>query len=461
MIMKDIYALLMTFEMETFAKDVSMSIEIRIAREGEVPVVTMTGRLDGFGAQQLDESLREIVPDDTRSVILNLAGVDYLSSAGIRVFLRLKKRLKQRGGSLALANVREFPRNVLEMAGFLNVLELYPSVKDAEIAYRNRKGDEDLLPATISKAYIVHDISYSIESRSSRHASLIVTGDLRKVLDATLTHDDIRSIGFADADYSLGLGALGKNIDDAMPLLGEMITLHGSMVYVPTDGHYTPDFFTPVKETGGVRIFTGFNIALSGQFHEILTFETGHEGGITFTELYSAIFSIAKGRREDFKGIISLVVYGIAEGVVSSEIKLSPVASRRPVNQKSIMDPENYHEWNDTNTEPRYRGDTLISFGIGIDFSNDLSVYNEEQIHAISYIHPLDKGDATMYLHNHGVIFRDIPYDPLSELSHRIKTTTQNGEFVDMRHLMDSTRVRKAKAGISYISSIATRDQTK
>jgi hypothetical protein len=229
-------------------------------------------------------------------------------------------------------------------------------------------------------------------------------------------------------------------------------------VYVPTDGHYTPDFFTPVKETGGVKIFTGFNIALSGPFHEILTFETGQEGGVTLTELYSSIFSSAKGRREDFKGIVSLVLYGIAEGVVSSEIKHSPVASRRPENQRSIMDPENYNEWNDTNTEPRYRGDTLVSFGIGIDFSADLTAFDKDQVHAVSYVHPSNKGDVSMYLHNHGVIFRDVPYDPRSEISSHVKTTAQNGEFVDMRHLMDATRVRKAKAGITYISSIITRD---
>lgn len=435
-----------------------MSVEIRIAKEGEVPVVTLTGRLDGFGAQQLDESLKEIVPDDTRSVILNLAGVVYLSSAGIRVFLTLKKRLKQRGGTLVLANVQEFPRSVLEMAGFLSVFELYPSVKEAEVACRPRPAKNDLLPEGHPKTFTAHDVVYSIESRPAPPASLIVTGDLRKVLGSSLTPEDIRTIGFSEADYSLGLGALGKNTSDAMPMLGEMITLHGSMVYVPTDGHRTPDFFTPVKDTGEVKIFSGFNIALSGQFHEVVTFETGHEGGITLAELYSSVFSFAKGRRKDFKGIISLVLYGIAEGVISSEIKFSPVADRMPPNKRSIMDPENYDEWNDTNIDPRYRGDTLISFGFGIDFSADLSAFDPDLIHAISYIHPSDNAGASAYLHNHGVIFRDVPFDIRSEVSHQVRATTKNGDFVDMRHLMDSTRVRKAKAGISYISSIRTRD---
>ena len=119
-----------------------MSIEIRLANEDEVPIVTLTGRLDGFGAQQLETGLKEIVRDDTRSVIFNLAGVDYLSSAGIRVLLGLKKRLKLRDGTLALINVREFPKSVLEMAGFLTVLDIYPTLQEAQVACRVKPSEE-------------------------------------------------------------------------------------------------------------------------------------------------------------------------------------------------------------------------------------------------------------------------------------------------------------------------------
>jgi hypothetical protein len=63
-----------------------------------------------------------------------------------------------------------------------------------------------------------------------------------------------------------------------------------------------------------------------------------------------------------------------------------------------------------------------------------------------------------MYLHNHGVIFRNTPYDPKFELSRQVKTIAEDGEFVDMRHLMDETQLRKAKIGVSYISSIERRE---
>ena len=76
-------------------------------------------------------------------------------------------------------------------------------------------------------------------------------GDLNKVIFARIAEADIREKKFSEVMYSLGLGALGADKKDAMPLLGEMITLHGSMVWLPTDGNNTPDFLTPLDAGGG------------------------------------------------------------------------------------------------------------------------------------------------------------------------------------------------------------------
>ena len=59
-----------------------------------------------------------------------------------------------------------------------------------------------------------------------------------------------------------------------------------------------------------------------------------------------------------------------------------------------------------------------------------------------------------MYLHNHGVVFRNVPYEPTLDLNTQVKKIVTDGEFADMRHLLDSTRLRKAKIGVSYIQDI-------
>lgn len=429
-------------------------VDIQAERTDGGIILAVSGRLDGFGAQQLQEAIEQGVRDDDRFVIIDMAAVPYLSSAGIRIFLAGKKRLKDRNGTLALCNVQEFPRNVLDMAGFLRVIDLYPSRSDALSACSRSPERLSLLRELAHPSVVRNGVRFTFEPGSSGPAALNVTGSLEKVLLASLTEKDIRSLRFSDCNYSLGLGSLGRNIAEAMPLLGEMITLHGSMVWVPTDGNMTPDFFTPVKDTGEVRIFTGFNIALQGIFHEIISIECERPEGLRLSDLYQDLFTLARERNRRYTGVIALVMWAIPRGVISSEIRHAPIRDYAPANHGSIMDPENFAEWNATNTDPRYEGDTMVSFGIGIDLTHDLSSFAGQHLDALYYIHPANRGSQKMFLHNHGVVFRNIPWDPALDLDRQVKKIVSEGEFVDMRHLLDETRIRKAKCGIAHISAV-------
>ena len=124
-----------------------------------------------------------------------------------------------------------------------------------------------------------------------------------------------------------------------MPLLGEMITLHGSMVWLPTDGNNTPDFLTPGDTAGGVPVYTGYNITLDGQFAEYFTLETEDPKGITISSIYRAIFSSAAGRVKGYRGVVAVTIWGVIAGFASSGIKKAPVAASAPAGGESIMAP--------------------------------------------------------------------------------------------------------------------------
>jgi hypothetical protein len=241
-----------------------------------------------------------------------------------------------------------------------------------------------------------------------------------------------------------------------MPLLGEMITLHGSMVWLPTDGHNTPDFLTPLSTGGDVLVYTGFNVTLDGPFNEYFTLETEDPRGVSITDIYRTIFSYARERMKSYSGVIAVTMWGVLAGLNSSGIKKSPVAAAAPPGGISIMDKKHVNDWLASDTSFSYKGDTLVSFGIGIDLTRDLSSsFNPENLAALYYANPLNNGAAKqMYLHNHGVVFRNIPYDASLDLNTQIKKIVTDGEFADMRHLLDSTRLRKAKIGVAYIKDI-------
>jgi len=411
------------------------------------------GRLDGFGSGILETSIRDALGDDDRSIVVDLDGVDYLSSAGIRVLLANSKMLKNREGMLALTRVQKYPLQVLDMAGFSSVFSLYPTIEDAVRACQRSLEREDLLLDIMTETKDRSGLKLSIEPGSSTPAILEVVGDLEDVLHARLVAEKVRTMNFAHTGYALGLGAMGSGIDDALPLMGEMVVLHGSIVWLPTDGHDTPDFFTPLKNSDEVKIYTGYAITLQGNFHEYLTIESKSPEGVTLAEIYQEIFALARERKKP-GSIVAVAMWGVCAGLESSGIKKAPITSSAPPNDRSILDREYFDEWMAHDAEPRYHGDTMVSFGIGVNLSADTASQPEKALNLLYYRHPQNPPSDDMFLHNHGVIFRNVLYEPSSGLDSQIQKIVSTGEFVDMRHLLDTTRLKKAKVGVAYISEI-------
>lgn len=431
-------------------------MEAKSERKNGVVIFFVNGRLDAFGAQQLNDWVRETLHDDDHDLVVSMAECSYLSSGGIRSFNMLKREMKRRNGRFVLASVPEYPLKVLEMAGFLTVFEIIPSVDDAVSDIIKKQKNPTLFNEIFHKKIIEDGVRLTIEPGwMTSPPTLRVTGDLSKVLHASITPDDIRMKKFSEITYSLGLGALGADIRDAMPVLGEMITLYGSMVWLPTDGNNTPDFLTPLDGASDLPVYTGFNITLDGPFNEYLTLETDNPQGVSIADIYRTVFSSAKERVKSYTGIIAITIWGVLAGLSSSGIKKAPVADPGRPAKISIMDPAQIHEWMASDTSASYKGDTLVSFGIGIDLTFDLSKFPAEDLASLYYANPLNKdAGRQMYLHNHGVVFRNIPYDASLDLNSQVKKIVADGEFVDMRHLLDSTRLRRAKIGVAYIQEI-------
>ena len=95
-----------------------MTIEIKTA--GNETVMELIGRLDTRTAPVLDKKLLAEVPE-TANLTLDLKGLEYISSAGLRVLLSAQKRM-QKAGSMKLKNVREEVMDVFEMTGFAEIL---------------------------------------------------------------------------------------------------------------------------------------------------------------------------------------------------------------------------------------------------------------------------------------------------------------------------------------------------
>ena len=99
-------------------------VNISIERKNEVTTVVAGGRLDVMGAPEIEASCKKLISEGTQRLLLDMASVEYISSAGLRSLLVLAKAMKASGGTLVLCSLTAAVREVMEISGFDNILSL-------------------------------------------------------------------------------------------------------------------------------------------------------------------------------------------------------------------------------------------------------------------------------------------------------------------------------------------------
>ena len=95
-----------------------MTMEIK--KNAEATIIEIVGRLDTTTAPALEKAINEDI-GDAKNLVLDLKGVQYISSAGLRVLLGAQKKM-QKIGSMKVVNVCEEVMEVFEMTGFADIL---------------------------------------------------------------------------------------------------------------------------------------------------------------------------------------------------------------------------------------------------------------------------------------------------------------------------------------------------
>ena len=93
---------------------------IEITRNTDEIILGVTGRLDTTTAPALDKTIHENL-NDVKNLILDFKGLEYISSAGLRVLLSAQKKIQQIG-KMVVKNVCEDVMEVFEMTGFADIL---------------------------------------------------------------------------------------------------------------------------------------------------------------------------------------------------------------------------------------------------------------------------------------------------------------------------------------------------
>ncbi|WP_321507560.1 anti-sigma factor antagonist [uncultured Methanoregula sp.] len=407
-------------------------MEYRFLRTDTAALFILDGRIDASGSIRLDTAVKEHVVPADRAVLFDMAGVSYMSSAGIRVFMGLEKALRERDGHLLLCSVQPAVLKVLEITGFDRVFTLCSTRDEALHRCRLEKGPAEACGETaIPEAAHVR---LSAESFPDYCAVLKVSGSEEKICAGILDPEDLMPRIFTPGEYSMGIGDVGESAAESFPDRGMLLTTGNAIFWKPFESPDPPDFLIPRKDAPRVLLNCAFSAAVDGQFHEILVAGPVRPEGFSLSDIFSDIAAHARASRKNCPPIISMVMYAGINDLAGTPDACSPGKKIR--------------------SDPLYRSMTLVSFGIGIDTTADLSAYDHDALDLILCQNGQEAGRQDLFLYQTGLVFDAPPTFTTRDISRLVATTCGQEPCIDLVRLSAGTLLSRAVLGVTYLSAI-------
>lgn len=106
-------------------------VDLQSRQFDDVVVAAPRGRIDQATANGFQQSLMGLLGDDSpAALLLDLSGVEYISSVGLRVVMLAARQLKARSARIAVASLQPVVREIFEISRFHHVVEIHPTLRD-------------------------------------------------------------------------------------------------------------------------------------------------------------------------------------------------------------------------------------------------------------------------------------------------------------------------------------------
>jgi anti-anti-sigma factor len=106
-------------------------MDISSKEVSDVVSIGFSGRLDANSAPEAEKAIESFLSSGKKKLVLDLGGLEYISSAGLRVLLIANKGVKQKSGKMALSGLKGNVKEVVEVSGLSPLFTIHETAKDA------------------------------------------------------------------------------------------------------------------------------------------------------------------------------------------------------------------------------------------------------------------------------------------------------------------------------------------
>lgn len=384
------------------------NLEIILEKMGDEMVLKCTGRLDANRAGHLNDYVDRLVREGHYQISLDMTGVDYLSSAGIRSLISQNKNLSAVNGYFQVKAMSENVRQVLTMVGLAEILTQKPKkVKKSE-----------------TKDSVLHfeanDYTFRITALSPKNKAEVTSyGNPELIRQSGYSEENAFTIKSGENKFGIGLGALGDNFDDCKNRFGEFIQLGKSIAYLPGDGSKKPDYIVGTGKL--IASMTAlYGLQFSGNFSHLIRFESdNYLKTITVTDLAENLLKITNSKQ------LAIVMLAESAGLIGASLNASPVDGKKIFTFPEIKETINF------TTEPAHNKVLTLTVGL---FSSESSDEIRKFLRPIGPNNPIQS-------HLHSAVFSYIALKKTEiNLDETIEYLFETTELKDILHLTNDTR---------------------
>jgi len=372
-------------------------------------ILRCTGRLDANQAGHLNDYIDRIVREGQYFISLDLSGIEYLSSAGIRSLVIQNKNLKAVNGHFSICSMSENVKQVLNMVGMANMLS-QPRPNN-EVAKKKDKTLDSLEE---------HGFQFSITPLTTEGKSVVsFYGDPGLIKQSGFTAPNARSIETTSTHFAIGLGAIGDSFDECKNRFGEFVIAGKNVAYLPADGSKKPDYMVSSGQL--VASLTElYGLHFEGNFASIIRFESKSD------QLTIGLSQLLEGFQK-LTGYNDYAFVMLAEsgGLIGASLNVSPVAGQKLFSFPEIKETINF------TTEPAHL--KMLTLSVGVISSGKEEAFRK-------FIRPLKPGSSILG-HVHTAVFPFIPLKKTDiDLSETIDYLFNSVDLTDILHLTNDSR---------------------
>lgn len=373
-------------------------------------IIEIEGRIDGLTSSALNKKFEQLTEEGNHKLVVDFSAVSYISSAGLRVFLKTQKKLRTVGGEIILLSMQETARDVFKVSGLENIFRIIETLKElGDATHSTDTGSSG------AAQFVSDDHIFRWELKDVPDGNYSGIGNSSKLRLSAYTQNDIVTISQSELQFGVGLACIGESLLDYSSLFGESLLVNHHYFGYPAIEQPAVDYaFYSETHPGPVHFLYGFRFG--GDYKVRFRFDS-----VSPIDLLSLARKSAEICGKDFFG---LVMVGKSAGIYGLGLSKIPWQENAP-EQGDIMNESNFPSWFDFPVEDTDLNKTVIAAGI------------------------YSKSGSEEELHMHGVVYsKGLISRTGMELNKEIDRILHGGEPLKVVHLLEECRFYNGLAGI-------------